>query len=95
MSEPLSDFNYEIRYYLVELNGKTDALSRRADSKLEGGEMPLITIFKPDQLVYFEQLHKGQLIMDRKMMALRGVDKDMPEQSWADDLVTVGKLDDT
>ena len=66
-SELLSDFNYEIRYRPGELNGKADALSRRADPELEGGETPLISMFKPNQLI-MEPEQPTQVILPNQLL---------------------------
>ena len=49
-AELLSEFNFVITYHPEVKNGKADALSRRTDPGLEGGDMPQISIFKPSQL---------------------------------------------
>ena len=50
----LSEFNFVITYCPGDKNGKADALSRRTDPALEGGEMPQMSMFKPGQLVLYE-----------------------------------------
>ena len=85
-AEFLSESNFVITYRPGVKNGKADALSRRTDPALEGGDEPQIWMFKPDQLALFEPtnsrvmgitaLKDGDELLTRYVMSIRAKERE-------------------
>ena len=70
-AEVLSSFDFVISYRPGDKNGKADALSRRTDPELEGGNAPQMSMFKPGQLAQkFDWSQQQQHVKDERLVYL-------------------------